>query len=53
MSGGHVSEVTDEEMEQAFHYWYDLGFDEGYQVGYEEGLIDASDSAESESSIDN
>ncbi len=29
--------MTDDELEQALRYQYDVGFDEGYEFGYEEG----------------
>lgn len=28
----------DDQLEEAYRYWHDLGFDEGYEVGFEDGL---------------
>lgn len=42
MEESMVEEAEDDQLEQAYKYWHDLGFDEGYEVGYEDGLSAAS-----------
>lgn len=39
-----VEEVEDDQLEQAYKYWHDLGFDEGYEVGFEDGYVAATES---------
>ena len=33
-----MADDVDDELEQAYRYWHDVGFDEGYEVGFEDGL---------------
>ena len=44
MEESMVEEVEDDQLEQAYKYWHDLGFDEGYEVGYEDGCAAATES---------
>lgn len=36
---------VDDELEQAYRYWHDVGFDEGYDEGYDLGYCDGWDAA--------